>query len=75
MTELNLDITGKVCPYCLLMVKKKMQELFSGDILIVKTDHPPAANETIPTYAKKENYNLESEMLEPGVWELRITKK
>ncbi len=75
MTEVNLDIIGKICPYCLLIVKKKIQELSSGDVLIIKTDHPPAANETIPMFARKAGYPFESKMLEPGVWELKITKK
>ncbi|TXT62278.1 MAG: hypothetical protein BAJALOKI3v1_630015 [Promethearchaeota archaeon] len=72
MTEYKLDIIGKVCPYCLLAVRKKVKELSSGDVLIVKTDHPPAANDTIPTDMKKLGYGVKSTLLEPGVWELKI---
>ena len=75
MTEHDLDIMGKICPYCLLIVRKEIKKLSSGDILIVKTDHPPAATDTIPYNMKKEGNKLESKKLEPGVWELRITKK
>lgn len=75
MTEKKIDITGKVCPYCLMIVKKEVKNLASGDVLIVKTDHPPAATDTIPYNMKKAGNPVESKKLEPGVWELKITKK
>ncbi|MFX0070315.1 MAG: sulfurtransferase TusA family protein [Candidatus Hermodarchaeota archaeon] len=75
MTEHKLDITGKICPYCLLIVKKELKKLPSGDIIIVKTDHPPAATDTIPYNMKKEGNPIETRKLESGVWELTITKK
>ena len=75
MTEFELDITGKICPFCLLSVKKKLANLESKDILIVKCDHPPAAKETIPYAMKKDGYPLILKKLEPGLWELRIEKK
>ncbi|MFO7798061.1 MAG: sulfurtransferase TusA family protein [Promethearchaeia archaeon] len=73
MTEYELDIIGKVCPYCLLAVRNKVKELSSGDVLVVKTDHPPAANDTIPTDIKKKGHKIESKLLDPGMWELKIT--
>ena len=75
MTEYTLDITGKVCPYCLLSVQKKLETLKSGDVLKVKCDHPPAANDNIPYAMKKAGHKLERNQLEPGLWELVITKK
>ncbi|MHA1248638.1 MAG: sulfurtransferase TusA family protein [Candidatus Helarchaeota archaeon] len=75
MVKYELDITGKVCPYCLLIVRKKIKEIASGDTLIVKTDHPPAALDTIPYNMRKEGHAFESKKLEPGLWELTITKK
>lgn len=75
MVEVKLDITNKVCPFCLLLVKKKLVTLNKEDILIVKCDHPPAATDTIPYAMKKANYLCESKKLEPGLWELTITKK
>ena len=75
MTEHVLDIMGKVCPYCLLIVRNKIKEISSGDLLIVKTDHPRAATDTIPYDMKKEGHSIETNKLEPGVWELRIIKK
>lgn len=75
MVTENLDITGKVCPICLLAVKKKLKSMNSGDMLIVKTDHPPAANENIPTAMRKDGNLCETKKLEPGLWELTIKKK
>jgi len=65
---------GKVCPYCLLAVRNRVKELDSGDVLLVKTDHPPAANDTIPTDMKKKGNSVEVLKVEPGVWELKILK-
>jgi TusA-related sulfurtransferase len=73
--EYKLDIMGKVCPYCLLAVRNKVSELDSGDILIVKTDHPPAANDTIPIDMKKKGNSVEIMKEKPGIWNLKIIKK
>lgn len=75
MVDVKLDITDKVCPFCLLLVKKKLVTLNNEDVLIVKCDHPPAATSTIPYAMKKANYPCETRKLEPGLWELTITKK
>jgi TusA-related sulfurtransferase len=73
--EYQLDILGKICPYCLLTVRSAMKKLSSGDILIVKIDHPPAAIDAIPHDMEKQGNKVASIKREPGVWELRITKK
>ena len=75
MKNLTLDITGKMCPFCLLMVKKHLAKLVKEDVLIVKCDHPPAATETIPYAMKKAGYPCEMQKIRPGLWELRIRKK
>lgn len=74
-TNHELDITGKVCPYCLLFVQKKIKNLRSGDVLTVTCDHPPAANENIPYAMKKAGHAISVEKLEPGLWKLVVTKK
>ncbi len=35
----TIDMTGEVCPYPQIKAREHIQELQSGDILIVKTDH------------------------------------
>lgn len=75
MTIKNLDIRGKVCPYCLLDVKEETRTMKPGDELVVTCDHPPAATKNIPNYAKDAGMTVENKKLGPGVWELHIVKK
>ena len=75
MATTTLDITGVVCPYCILSVKKAADKMQSGDVLAVRCDHPPAATGTIPAYAKTTGMEVDSKKIESGLWELRLTKK
>ena len=75
MTTVKLDITGKVCPYCLLAVQKAAASLKSSDELVVTCDHPPAATTTIPKYASDNALAFSSKKTAPGLWELHLTKK
>lgn len=74
MTKTKLDITGKVCPYCLLAVQKAAAGLSKGDELIITCDHPPAATTTIPLFAKENALALSSRKIESGLWELTLIK-
>ena len=74
MATHQLDLTGKICPYCLLFVKKKLALVDPRDILIVICDHPPAATDTIPRAMKKAGNRVESMELTTGRWELTIHK-
>lgn len=71
----NLDITGKVCPYCLLAVKKEAATLQKGDVLVVACDHAPGATTTIPQFAKDSGMDCDVKKTAPGLWEIRLTKK
>jgi tRNA 2-thiouridine synthesizing protein A len=51
-----LDVLGETCPYPQLYTKKKLEKMRLGSLLEVITDHPPAAEETIPGYCKDMNY-------------------
>ena len=74
MVEDKIDITGKICPFCLLIVKKKLAKMAAADVLVVKCDHPPAAIDTIPYAMKKAGHTITTERIEPGLWELKIKK-
>ena len=52
----TLDVLGETCPYPQLYTKKKLEKMSFGSVLEVITDHPPAAEETIPGYCKDMNY-------------------
>ncbi len=74
MVTKNLDITGKVCPYCLLAVQKAAAGLVKGDELIVTCDHPPAATATIPQFAHDNGMSVSSKKTGSGLWDLRLKK-
>ena len=56
----KLDITGKVCPFCLLAVDKELKKLPSGEELVVVCDHAPAATASIPEYCENRNIKWKS---------------
>ena len=74
MATKNLDITGKVCPFCLLSVQKESKNLKKGDTLLITCDHPPAAQDSIPQYCKDNGMDVSTTKIGSGIWELRCTK-
>ncbi|MBI5026468.1 MAG: sulfurtransferase TusA family protein [Nitrospirae bacterium] len=71
----ELDVLGRVCPYPLVMVKKAMEKLGSGQVLKVLADAPASVEDTIPRFCEKQGYSLETVKLEDkGYWELYILK-
>jgi TusA-related sulfurtransferase len=70
-----LDISGKVCPYCLLAVKEETVTMKPGDDLVVICDHEPAAMNTIPRFAQENAMSVKTRKLAPGKWELHLIKK
>ena len=75
MTTKNLDITGKVCPYCVLAVQKELPTMKKSDELVVICDHPSAATTSIPQFATENGMAVSSRKIESGVWEITLTKK
>lgn len=75
MTTKNLDITGKVCPYCLLAVQKAVSALNSSDELVITCDHPSAATTSIPQFAQDTGMAIQSNKISSGLWEIRLIKK
>lgn len=75
MTIKKLDITGKVCPYCVLAVQKELPALKTADELVVICDHPSAATTSIPLFAKENGMVVSSRKIESGLWELTLTKR
>jgi TusA-related sulfurtransferase len=75
MTTKKIDITGKVCPYCVLAVQKELPEMRTSDELVVLCDHPSAATTSIPQFATDNGMTCASRKTAPGVWEITLTKK
>ncbi len=51
-----LDVQGEICPYPQIYARKKLESMAAGKVLEVLTDHPPAAEQTIPGYCEKMKY-------------------
>ena len=71
----TLDTLGRVCPYPLLLTKKALEKLSSGQTLKVLCDAPASAEDSIPRYCEKNNFGFEAVKVEDkGMWELYIEK-
>jgi tRNA 2-thiouridine synthesizing protein A len=53
----TLDVCGECCPYPLLLTKKKVEALRSGEILHIVADDP-VAPQNIDGWAKKAGHKL-----------------
>ncbi len=70
-----LDVLGRVCPYPLVLTKKKMQKAGSGTLLKVLCDAPASAEDSIPKWAEKSGFGFDSLKVEDkGYWELYLKK-
>lgn len=70
-----LDTLGRVCPYPLLLTKKALEKLSSGQLLKVLCDAPASAEDSIPRFCEKSGYTLEAVKIDDkNMWELFIKK-
>ena len=69
----TLDTLGRVCPYPLLLTKKALEKMSSGQILKVLCDAPASAEDSIPRFAEKGGFSFESVKVSDK-WELFIKK-
>lgn len=71
---IELDLTGEVCPYTFVKTKLKLEELESGEELVVTLDHAPAV-ENVPRSLKNEGHNiLAIQQNGDHLWKVRIRK-
>jgi TusA-related sulfurtransferase len=73
MTEQRLDCLGEACPVPLIKAKKKLSNMKSGEVLIIKVDHSCAMN-NIPEWANKEGYHVNIKEVDLGLWEIYLIK-
>jgi len=70
----ELDLRGDVCPYTFVKTKLKLEELDTGEELIVTFDHAPAV-ENVPRSLKNEGHKiLGIEKKDEHLWKVRIRK-
>ena len=75
MTKKSLDLTGKVCPYCLLAVQKEAKTMKPSDELVIACDHPPAVTASIPQFAKDNGLDVAVKLVSSGLWEIVLRKR
>ncbi|MHB8882286.1 MAG: sulfurtransferase TusA family protein [Thermodesulfovibrionales bacterium] len=69
-----LDVLGRVCPYPLVLSKKALEKMASGQVLKILCDAPASAEDSIPKFAEKQGYKFESSKQAGDTWELYIQK-
>ncbi len=71
----TLDVLGRVCPYPLVLAKKALEKLSSGQVLKILSDAPASAQDSLPSFAKNKGYLCEVVKLEgQESWEVYIQK-
>ncbi len=70
----ELDLRGDVCPYTFVKTKLKLEDIESGEELIVTFDHAPAV-ENVPRSLKNEGHKIMGiEQKGEHLWKVRIRK-
>ena len=69
----ELDVLGRVCPYPLVLTKKSVEKLESGQVLKVLCDAPASAEDSLPKWAEKGGHKFESVKVGEQ-WEIYIEK-
>jgi len=75
MTTRRIDISGKISPYCLTVVRKEAKALKQSGELFITCDNFPAVTTAIPCIAREEGLNLETRKSSDGCWEITLTRQ
>ncbi|MCI2424631.1 sulfurtransferase TusA family protein [Candidatus Acetothermia bacterium] len=71
MSEHYIDAMGDICPIPLLKVRKKLEEIKPGDIIILETDHSCAAPNIVEDMKKKQ-IKATAREIDNGIWQIVI---
>jgi TusA-related sulfurtransferase len=71
----TLEVLGMVCPFPLIEAKNEMEEIASGDELVINFDCTQAT-ESIPRWAAEEGHTVTNfEQLDEASWTITVKKK
>ncbi|CAM5219441.1 TusA-related sulfurtransferase OS=Ureibacillus acetophenoni OX=614649 GN=SAMN05877842_103143 PE=3 SV=1 [Ureibacillus acetophenoni] len=71
----KLEVLGMVCPFPLIEAQEAIQELNSGDELVVDFDCTQGT-ESIPRWAAEEGHTVTNfEQIDEAAWTITIQKK
>jgi tRNA 2-thiouridine synthesizing protein A len=68
-----LDVRGECCPYPLILTKKRVEALKSGEILEITADDP-VAPQNIDSWAKKSGNKLLSVRQEGNIFKILVQR-
>jgi len=69
----KIDCLGDICPVPIIKTKKELQNVKSGESIMVVTDHS-CSLENLIELLKKYNVTYYYEEVINGVWEIIVTK-
>ncbi|MEE8671259.1 MAG: sulfurtransferase TusA family protein [Heyndrickxia coagulans] len=73
--EKVLEVMGQVCPFPLIEAKKAIEEIQSGDDLVIHFDCTQAT-ESIPRWAAEAGHTVTNfEQLDEAAWTITVRKK
>lgn len=71
----TLEVMGQVCPFPLIEAKKEIEEIHSGDELIINFDCTQAT-ESIPRWAAEAGHAITNyEQIGDAAWTITVKKK
>jgi tRNA 2-thiouridine synthesizing protein A len=70
----TLDVLGRVCPYPLVLAKKSVEKMDSGQVLKILCDAPASAEDSLPRWAEKNGHKFEAVKTGDEQWDLFIQK-
>jgi TusA-related sulfurtransferase len=73
MSEKKLDLLGEVCPCALLKTKYELEQMGSGDVLLVETDFNQSVR-NILKWCENEGHEFEIDEEDNGIWLITVTK-
>jgi len=68
-----LDLTGEVCPVPLWRTQEAVRAMPAGSVLQVETDFARSVR-NISQWCAREGYPYEMTEVDPGLWQIVITK-
>ncbi len=71
--DVTLDVRGECCPYPLILTKKKVEGLKSGEVLEVIADDP-VAPQNIDAWSKKSGNKLLSVKQEGKIFRILVMR-
>lgn len=69
---ITLNCLGDICPIPILKIKAQLKSMHHGDSLLTITDHSCVATSILDHY-KNKKYDIKSEEVMNGVWEITLT--